>query len=671
MTDNDDHDPAVPPSTGAPVMAEPGGSFIAKASGQARAALKKHFGHQHFRPGQETVIARILAGQSTLALLPTGGGKSLTYQIPALLLPGTTLVISPLLALMRDQVDALVKRGLAAARLDSTLSLTEQEAVLAQLGAGNLKFLYLSPERFLQPACLDILRALSCPLIAVDEAHCLVEWGHHFRPDYLRLARLPGLFPGVPLLALTATATPPAVASICRAFQLAPEAVVRTPMGRPNLRLHVQPTPAARRVAVLTKRLGIAGRLPALVYVTRQETAESVATALQRQGLSTRAYHAGLPDDQRSEAQDWFLSGKCQVMVATTAFGMGIDLPGIRAVFHYDLPRSLENYLQETGRAGRDGGTAHAELLASAEDLTVLENFILGDTPTPESLRLCLDSFLRQGPSPSFSRWQLSRRTDVRPAVLDTLLARLEMEGVLAPGPSSWLTCRVKLLRREDQLAAGHPPREQAWIRHVLEKKERVWGRIPVDLTSAAEALETQPEVLAAFLRELEIHGDLVVRPQERQETWHLLQPDQSATQWFQITAGAIATMEHAARQRLAEVLVFFNSTGCLSRRLLEYFGETGAGDCGHCSRCRNPDKPPAPLPAAPERPVTHGEADRIRHLVRQRLPALRHPRQLTRFLCGISSPATQRDRLTRHEDFGMLAEVPFDTVLAHAEATM
>lgn len=637
----------------------------------SRAALKNHFGHQHFRPGQEAVITRLLAGKSSLALLPTGGGKSLCYQIPALLLPGTTLVISPLLALMRDQVEALLKRGLSAARLDSTLTQTEQENVLTDLAAGRLKLLYLSPERFLQPACLEILKALPCPLIAVDEAHCLVEWGHHFRPDYLRLARLPELFPGVPLLALTATATLPAVESICRAFRMEPDAVIRTPLTRPHLRLHVNPTPASRRTSVLTKRLATPGRLPAIVYVTRQETAESVATALQRHGLAARAYHAGLPDEQRGEAQDHFLSGQCQVMVATTAFGMGVDHPGIRAIFHYDLPRSLENYLQETGRAGRDGRTAHAEFLASVEEISVLENFILGDTPTPEALRLCLDSFLRQGAMPSFSRWQLSRRADVRPAVLDTLLARLEMAGVLAPGPSSWLACRVKLLRREEQLAAGHPPRERTWIRHLLEKKERVWGRIPVDLAAAAEALDTEPEILAGFLRELETHGDLVVRPQERQETWHLLQPETSAARWFQNSLEAITTMERAARQRLADVPRFFSGSGCLSRRLLEYFGEPAAGDCGHCTRCRNPDKIPDPLPSAPERPVTLEEADRIRHLVREQLPALRHPRQLARFLCGIRSPATQRDALTRRDDFGILSEVPFDTVLAHAEASI
>ncbi len=639
----------------------------------ALAILQKTFGHRAFRPGQADVIRRLLSGRSTLALLPTGGGKSLCFQVPALLLPGPTLVVSPLLALMRDQVAALQKRGLPAARLDSTQPAPEQRAIEASLLDGRTKLLYLSPERLLHPDFAPILAQIQPSLIAIDEAHCLSEWGHAFRPDYLRLAALRPRFPHTPFLALTATATPRVAQAICGTFAIAPEDQVLTSFQRPNLRLRVTPTSAAKRPALLAKRLAAPRRLPAIIYVARQETAEAVATALQRSGCPARAYHAGLPDDHRAEAQDAFLSGHCPAIVATLAFGMGIDLPGVRAVFHYDLPRSLANYLQEIGRAGRDGRPAHCEVLASAENLPFLENAILADTPTPEGLRACLDSFLRRGPQPAFSRWQLSRLADVRPAALDGLLTHLEMEGVLSPLSSSWLSCRVRLLRREEQLAAGHPPQAQAWIRHLLLKKEKVWGRIPIDLAAAADSLKTTPAILAAFLLELEVGGDLLVQPREREETWQL-HPDPKARRpqdWLEHFHRTSLEREAHTRRQLDEVLQFLTWPGCLSQRLLAAFGESAPDACGHCERCLSPNRPPLPLPPAPPLALTSSDASRIRDLAHARLPALQHPRQLTRFLCGLTSPATLRDRLTKHQDFGLLAHLPFDDVLAHCTASL
>ena len=657
----------------APLHPAPAPPLLPAALRKAQTVLKKTFGHRTFRPGQAEVMQRLLTGRSTLALLPTGGGKSLCYQIPALLLPGPTLVISPLLALVRDQVGALQERGVAAARLDSTQSAAEQEAVQTALLAGTIKLLYLSPERLMHPGFAEVLRQLKPALIAIDEAHCLAEWGHAFRPDYLRLGKLRQLFPDTPWLALTATATPTVAAAIRHTFGIAEEDQVQTSFQRPNLRLRVTPTAAAKRPALLAKRLTSAKLRPAIVYVTRQETAESVATALQRCGCPARAYHAGLPDDQRAEAQDAFLSGVCPVMVATVAFGMGIDLPGVRAVFHYDLPRSLENYLQETGRAGRDGKSAHCEVLASAEDLTVLENSIRSGTPTTEALRSCLDTLLRQGSRPSFSRWQLSRAADIRPAVLDTVLTHLEMAGILTPLSSSWLSCRVKLLRREEQLAAGHPPQHQAWIRHLLVKKEKVWGRIPVDLVAAAADLESTPEELAQFLRDLETGGDLLVQPREREETWQLhAGPCPPAPRgWLDHFSQSGTAHEAASLQRLQQTIGFLTFPGCLTRHLLAHFGESAPARCGHCERCLHPDRPPVPLPAAPVPTISTEAATRIQALIQTRLPALRHPRQLARFLCGLSSPAALRDRLTKHGDYALLAGVPFDDVLAHCTASM
>lgn len=642
---------------------------------EAVRTLRKTFGLRAFRAGQEAVISRLLEGKSVLALLPTGGGKSLCYQIPALALPGTALVVSPLLALMRDQVETLRRRGIAAARLDSTQTEAERAAVLEEFTAGRLKLLFLAPERLMQAGFLELLTAETAAqpsFIAVDEAHCLSEWGHNFRPDYLRMGRLPALFPGVPLLALTATAVPEAAAEIRTAFGIAPEDEVRTSFHRPNLRMRATPVLAAERTALLARRLGMAGRQPAIVYVTRQETAEAVATALQRAGSGARAYHAGLPDDQRAEAQDAFLSGQCAVMVATAAFGMGIDLSNVRAVFHYDLPRSPENYLQETGRAGRDGRTAHCEMLASAEDLAGLENFTLGDTPTPEAVRLCLGTLLRQGSTCTFSRWQLGRAADVRPAVLDTMIAHLELSGVLTPLSTTWLSCRVKLPRRvSPALLAGHPPREQGWLRHLILNREAVRGYIRIEVEEDAAALEAEPDALREFLQSLETQGDLRLQIRDRRETWnfHSEAGSLSPREWEIWLMELFQAQEAASLARLREMPDLFSRPGCLTRRLLARFGESLPEDCGHCGPCLHPDKPPVPLPEAPPREITAEEAGRIHALIQSRLPALRHPRQLTRFLCGLSSPAILRDRLYRHDDYGMLAEVPFQEVLAHAEA--
>lgn len=638
---------------------------------EALQILKRVFGHRAFREGQEPVIQRLLEGKSVLALLPTGGGKSLCYQIPALLRPGTALVVSPLLALMRDQVEALQKRGVAAARLDSTQTEQERAGVLTNLTEGKLPLLFLAPERLVQPGFLEILTTVPLSLIAIDEAHCVSEWGHNFRPDYLRLGRLRALFPETPVLALTATATREVAAQIRHTFGIADGDEVRTSFHRTNLKLRVTPTPASKRAALLSRRLSAAGRLPAIVYVTRQETAESVATALQRAGFAARAYHGGLPDDQRAEAQDAFLSGSCAVMVATVAFGMGIDLPGIRAVFHYDLPRSLENYLQETGRAGRDGKSAHCEMLASAEERAGLENFTLGDTPTPESLRICVGTLLRQGGTCTFSRWQLSRSADIRPMVLDTLITHLELAVVLTPLDSSWLSCRVKLLRRGPQILAGHAPREQAWLRHLLLTREPVRGRIPVQVEDDAAAVEADAGELRDFLQSLETLGDLHLQIRERRETWQVNADadPRSPRDWERHMLDLFQNQETAALTRLQDTISLFEFPGCLTRQLLEKFGEAMENPCGHCERCLHPDKSPVLLPEAEFEEITSDETARIHALIQARHPALRHPRQLARFLCGLSSPATQRDRLRRHDDFGLLSRLPFAEVLAHTTA--
>ncbi|MDP1590316.1 MAG: RecQ family ATP-dependent DNA helicase, partial [Prosthecobacter sp.] len=276
------------------------------------ATLKQHFGHKAFRAGQEQVMEALLAGRSALALFPTSAGKSLCYQLPALLMDGVTLVISPLIALMKDQVQALRARGIAVARLDSSLSADEAMQVFDDMRNGTLKLLYIAPERLMNENFVERLKRLKIAMMAVDEAHCISEWGHNFRPEYLRLALVAKELGIKPVLALTATATPSVAADIRRAFSIEEADHVQTSFLRPNLHFRITPCTAQQRLPVLTKLL-LKRKVPSIVYVTLQNTAEHVATHLQKNGVNALAYHAGLPDEHRHAAQDAFMSGETDV----------------------------------------------------------------------------------------------------------------------------------------------------------------------------------------------------------------------------------------------------------------------------------------------------------------------------------------------------------------------
>ncbi|MFZ4596489.1 MAG: RecQ family ATP-dependent DNA helicase, partial [Verrucomicrobiaceae bacterium] len=437
------------------------------------ATLSRCFGYDTFRPGQEQVIHALLEGRSSLAIFPTGGGKSLCYQLPALLLDGVTLVISPLIALMKDQVEALRARGVSAARLDSSLTANEVTEVFDAMRNGTLKLLYIAPERLMNESFMERLGRLKIGLLAIDEAHCISEWGHNFRPEYLRLAAVARRLKLHPVLTLTATATPSVAADIRRGFAIEERDLVQTPFHRSNLNLHITPVEIGKRLDLLTKKLLKFKRIPAIVYVTLQETAEHVATHLGKAGLNAASYHAGLTAERRAEVQERFMSGEVDIIVATIAFGMGIDKADIRAVYHYNLPKSLENYQQEIGRAGRDGKPSHCEMLACADDLIVLQNFVFGDTPTPQALRQLLDHLLRQGMEFDLSHYDISRTVDIRPLVLETVMTYLELDGVLAPLGAFYTGYQFQFLQTEPRVLAGHKPERQAFLKKMFEACKR------------------------------------------------------------------------------------------------------------------------------------------------------------------------------------------------------
>lgn len=627
--------------------------------------LARVFGFPAFREGQEPVVRRLLEGKSCLAIFPTGGGKSLCYQLPALMLEGLTVVLSPLIALMKDQIDFLISHGVPAARLDSSLDRQQALEAYDGLNSGRIKILYVSPERLGNERFLQSLARRRVSLLAVDEAHCISEWGHNFRPDYLKIATLARQLKVERVLALTATATPDVARDIARQFAIAEDDVVHTGFYRPNLRLAVTPCEAGKRNEVLLARLRKRPRGPTIVYVTLQRTAEQVAEFLSVHGFPAQAYHAGMEAEERHAIQDAFMASDQKIIVATIAFGMGIDKSDIRYVYHYNLPKGLESYAQEIGRAGRDGRESVCELLACADDVVVLENFSYGDTPTPEAVRGLVHDILGRGPEFDLSVYELSGIYDVRPLVVETLLAYLELENLIhATGPF-YSQYKFQPQKSSQEILARFDAPRAEFLREVFRtaKKGKTWFMLDLD-DAARQSGQTRERIVAAlgYLEEL---GDLVLQVAGVREGYRLQRKLPALGPLAEQLNRRFQQREEHDIARIHRMLRYAEEPGCLTRHVLAYFGQEH-GDCGHCSRCSGqPAKPLAPPRYSPLGPA---EAEQVRRLREEGIEALTLPRQLARFLCGIASPATTRAKLRNHPMFGQLESVPFKEVLEFVE---
>ncbi len=635
----------------------------------ARRLLNKQFGFEEFRPGQGEVIESLLAGHSAAAVFPTGGGKSLCYQLPAQLIGGLTLVVSPLIALMKDQIDGLKRRGIAAERIDSTLSAEELSPVMQAIREGGLRLLYVAPERFNNERFRESMSRTKIAMFAVDEAHCISEWGHSFRPDYLKLARFAKQCRAERVLALTATATPQVLTDICREFEIESGHAVRTGFYRPNLTLATTPVAARERDALLAQRLKSSPPGPTIIYVTLQRTAETVAQRLAAAGLVAKAYHAGMDDDKRTEVQDWFMQSDRGVVVATIAFGMGVDKADIRYVYHYNLPKSLENYSQEIGRAGRDGQESKCEIFVCPDDRGALENFAHGDTPSRESVRGLLGDVFRTGRDFDLSTYECAGRHDIRQLVVQTLLTYLELAGHLQAGTPFYSRYSFQPLKSSQEILAQFEGERREFLAQVLRQARKAKTWFHIDLEQAGRAIgQPRDRIVRAFdyLAEQRL---VELRAEGVRQTYRLLKTPGDLDALANELHRRLMERERREIARLEQVLELAGRDGCQTAMLAEHFGERLPKPCGHCTWCASGT--PVVLLPRHEAAIDEDIWRRAMKLAAEKPDVLAEPRALARFLCGLTSPRLSAARLGGHALFGAAAQMPFAKVFERAASEL
>jgi ATP-dependent DNA helicase RecQ len=633
----------------------------------AEALLRDRFGLSGFRPGQRRAIEALFQHRGALAVFPTGGGKSLCYQLPALMLEGVTVVISPLIALMKDQIDYLQSRGIEAGRLDSSLTRDEVRAVERGLRAGTLKLLYVAPERFNNERFLDQLGRTRISLFAVDEAHCISQWGHNFRPDYLKLAETARTLGVERILALTATATPAVVRDICDSFGIPPEGAVVTGFHRPNLFLSTHPVPAAGRAAVLVERIRQRPPGPGIVYVTLQKTAERVAQALDEAGIEARPYHAGMETAARAAVQEWWKASDRATVVATIAFGMGIDKADVRYVYHYNLPKGLESYSQEIGRAGRDGLESTVEVLGSTEDVATLENFAYGDTPDRESVQGLLRWIDGEPPTFDVAQLKVANEHDLRQLVLRTALTYLELLGVIRQGTPYYAGYRAKLLAPLEEVVGRFTGERAQFVEAIFRTAKFGRSLYTIDPDAAVLGVEDRGRVVRA-LEYLSEQGLVELQVSDLRQRYMKLVPRLDVDALTRELEARFNQREEGEVERIGQVVELVERDGCQTGVLLEYFGEARAEPCGHCTWCatRTRTRFPALPPGPPLERVV--DAAGLRAAMDRHPVALGTPRRRARFLCGLATPALTQAKLTRDRLFGALEDRRFAEVLAWCE---
>lgn len=559
--------------------------------------LRQYWGYDNFRPLQREIIDSVLAGHDTLGLLPTGGGKSITFQVPALMLPGLTIVVTPLISLMKDQVDNLRERDIPAVYFHSGLTRREAQLGLTRCRLGKAKLAYVSPERLQNDAFIAELRAMSVSLIVVDEAHCISQWGYDFRPSYLKVAALREIVgENVPVLALTASATPEVTTDIMRCLKFREPRVFARSFNRDNLSYIVRYADFKEETLLRVLR---ATSGCAIVYVRSRRRCREIAQLLVREGISADYYHAGLDPEEKEIRQNAWKSDETRVIVATNAFGMGIDKPDVRTVIHHDLPSSLEEYYQEAGRAGRDGKEAFAVVIASPHDKATLSRRLSESFPDKEFIRHVyeltgnfLDVAVGSGYAQvyEFNLEQFCHTYFLPPVPTRSALHLLTRAGYLEYIEETTSSSRLMVtMKKEELYDLDLPPEAEEVFQCVLRTYTGLFADYVKisELSIARSTMRSTEEVYQALLYLGRLHAihyiprrttPYIYYPTSRELPKHVLLP--------------VTVYEHQ-RERMSRRLeamkeFVFSSSECRVRGMLRYFGEEDAKNCGKCDVCRS-----------------------------------------------------------------------------------
>lgn len=578
--------------------------------------LNAHWGHRDFRPLQAEIIQSVLEGQDTLALLPTGGGKSVCFQIPAIALEGLTLVVSPLIALMKDQVAQLQQRGIIAEALYSGLHRRDIDRIVDNAVYGTTRLLYLSPERLQTELLVERLPHMPLSLVAVDEAHCISQWGYDFRPPYLEIAQIREVHPKVPIIALTATATPEVVTDIQEKLEFrANHRLFQRSFERPNLAYVVREVeakePQLRRILQ---------RVPgsSVIYVRNRRKTKEVATQLQRWGISAAYYHAGLEPAERSKRQEAWIDNSVRVMVSTNAFGMGIDKPDVRTVIHLDLPDSPEAYFQEAGRAGRDGQKSYAVLLYHEQDEERLQRDFQLSFPTIEVLRRvyrALGSYFQlavgAGQYDSFDFNLADFCTTYQLERLETYYAlkALESEGWLSMTEAVYTPASLQVKVDKDALYDYQlrNPKSDKVLKAILRSYQGAFSH-PIRLREGqlANALKMKGTDLRQLLQLMQREGIIEYQP-ARDQPQLSFRRERIPAEHLEFQGSAYKERKARQQQRIEAMLQYLSTPKCRSQQLLAYFGEWDAPTCDQCDICLAQKKRPT-RPADLEKHITQIE---------------------------------------------------------------